>query len=143
MEDQQKIDLFEKLPVPRAVMKLAVPTILSSLVMVLYNLADTYFVGMLNDPIQNAGVALAAPVLLAFNAINNLFGVGSSSMMSRALGRRDYPDVDRAGNPVVRPVPMTQRLKALELLGKRYRLFSDGPAAPEEEELEVRLRVIR
>ena len=52
MEDQQKIDLFEKLPVPRAVMKLAVPTILSSLVMVLYNLADTYFVGMLNDPIQ-------------------------------------------------------------------------------------------
>lgn len=60
-----------------------------------------------------------------------------------ALGRRDYPDVDRAGNPVVRPVPMTQRLKALELLGKRYRLFSDGPAAPEEEELEVRLRVIR
>ena len=90
MEDQQKIDLFEKLPVPRAVMKLAVPTILSSLVMVLYNLADTYFVGMLNDPIQNAGVALAAPVLLAFNAINNLFGVGSSSMMSRALGRRDY-----------------------------------------------------
>ena len=36
MEDQQKIDLFEKLPVPRAVMKLAVPTILSSLVMVLY-----------------------------------------------------------------------------------------------------------
>ena len=93
MEDQQKIDLFEKLPVPRAVMKLAVPTILSSLVMVLYNLADTYFVGMLNDPIQNAGVALAAPVLLAFNAINNLFGVGSSSMMSRALGRRDYETV--------------------------------------------------
>ena len=93
MEDQQKIDLFEKLPVPRAVMKLAVPTILSSLVMVLYNLADTYFVGMLNDPIQDAGVALAAPVLLAFNAINNLFGVGSSSMMSRALGRRDYETV--------------------------------------------------
>ena len=42
-----------------------------------------------------------------------------------ALGRRDYPDVDRAGNPVVRPVPMTQRLKALELLGKRYGLFTD------------------
>ena len=53
--------------------------------MVLYNLADTYFVGMLNDPIQNAAVTLAAPVLLAFNAVNNLFGVGSSSMMSRAM----------------------------------------------------------
>lgn len=91
--DNKKIDLFEQMPVPKAVMQLAVPTILSSLVMVLYNLADTYFVGMLNNPIQNAAVTLAAPVLLAFNAVNNLFGVGSSSMMSRALGRKDYDTV--------------------------------------------------
>ncbi len=90
MEDTKKTELFENTPIPRAVMTLAVPTVLSSLVMVLYNLADTYFVGMLNDPIQNAAVTLAAPVLLAFNAVNNLFGVGSSSMMSRAMGRRDY-----------------------------------------------------
>ena len=81
--------LFEQAPVPKAVLSMAMPTIASSLVMVLYNLADTYFVGMLNDPVQNAAVTLAAPVLLAFNAINNLFGVGSSSMMSRALGRGD------------------------------------------------------
>ena len=47
--------------------------------MVIYNLADTYFVGMLNDPVQNAAVTLAAPVLLAFNAVNNLFGVGRKS----------------------------------------------------------------
>lgn len=45
---------------------------------------------------ENAAVALAAPVLLAFNAVNNLFGVGSSSMMSRALGRRDYDTVYRS-----------------------------------------------
>ena len=96
MEDQQKITLFERTPIPQAIVKLAVPTILSSLVMMLYNLADTYFVGMLNDPIQNAGVTLAAPVLLAFNAVNNLFGVGSSSMMSRALGRKDYNTVSRS-----------------------------------------------
>ena len=49
MEDQSKIQLFEKTPIPNAVIKLAVPTILSSLVMVIYNLADTYFVGMLNN----------------------------------------------------------------------------------------------
>ena len=61
--------------------------------MVLYNLTDTYFVGIINDPIQNAAVALAGPVLLAFNAVNNLFGAGSSSMMSRALGRKDYETV--------------------------------------------------
>ena len=93
MIDNQKTVLFEQMPVPKAVMKLAVPTILSSLVMVIYNLADTYFVGMMNNPVQNAAVTLAAPVLLAFNAVNNLFGVGSSSMMSRALGRKDYETV--------------------------------------------------
>ena len=95
MMDDKTI-LFEQTPVPKAVMQLAVPTILSSLVMVIYNLADTYFVGMMNNPVQNAAVTLAAPVLLAFNAVNNLFGVGSSSMMSRALGRRDYESVRRS-----------------------------------------------
>ena len=93
MEDAKKTELFESLSIPKAVMQLAIPTVISSLVMVLYNLADTYFVGMLNDPIQNAAVTLAAPVLLAFNAVNNLFGVGSSSMMSRALGRGDMDTV--------------------------------------------------
>lgn len=96
MEEKEKILLFEKMPIPRAVAKLAIPTILSSLVMVIYNLADTYFVGMLNDPVQNAAVTLAYPVLLAFNAVNNLFGVGTSSMMSRALGRKDYETVKRS-----------------------------------------------
>ncbi len=90
MEDVNKIRLFEEMPVPKAVMKLAVPTIIGCLVTMLYNLADTYFVGMLNDPIQNAAVTLSAPVLLAFNAVNNLFGVGASSMMSRALGIKDF-----------------------------------------------------
>ena len=96
MEDQQKTLLFEEMPISRAVAKLAVPTILSSLVTVLYNLADTYFVGMLNNSVQNAAVTLAAPLILAFNAVNNLFGVGSSSMMSRALGSRDYETVHRS-----------------------------------------------
>lgn len=93
---EEKTILFEKTPIPKAVMTLAIPTIISSLVMVIYNLADTYFVGMVNNPVQNAAVALAAPVLLAFNAINNLFGVGSSSMMSRALGKKDYDTVYRS-----------------------------------------------
>lgn len=90
MDNTKRTQLFENMSVPRAVMSLSVPTVLSSLVMVIYNLADTYFVGMLNDSVQNSAVTLAAPVLLAFNAINNLFGVGSSSMMSRGLGRKDY-----------------------------------------------------
>ena len=52
MQKDSKVYLFEEMPIPGAVMKLCIPTVLSSLVMVLYNLADTFFVGMLNDPIQ-------------------------------------------------------------------------------------------
>ena len=85
-----KTELFESKPIPKAVMELSIPMVVTSLVMVIYNLADTFFVGMLNDPIQNAAVTLAYPVMLAFNAVNNLFGVGTSSMMSRSLGRGDY-----------------------------------------------------
>lgn len=92
MQDSKK-RIFEDAPIPKAVAALTIPTVLSSLVMMLYNLADTYFVGMLNDAAQTAAVTLAAPVLLAFNAVNNLFGIGSSSMMSRALGRKDYETV--------------------------------------------------
>ena len=82
--------MFEQMPIPRAVASLAIPMVVTSLVMVIYNLADTFFVGMLNDPVQNAAVTLVYPVMLAFNAVNNLFGVGTSSMMSRSLGRGDY-----------------------------------------------------
>lgn len=92
----KRTNLFEHAPIPKAVVALCVPTIISSLVMVLYNLADTYFVGILNNPVQNAAVTLAGPVLLAFNAVNNLFGVGSSSMMSRALGRKDFDTVHKS-----------------------------------------------
>ena len=96
MENTQNIKVFEDTPIPKAVMTLSVPTIISSLVMVIYNLADTYFVGMLNSAVENSAVTLAAPVLLAFNAVNNLFGIGSSSMMGRALGRKDYETVYRS-----------------------------------------------
>lgn len=85
-----KVALFEETPIPKAVAQLSIPIVIGSLVMIFYNLADTFFVGMLNDPIQNAGVTLASPVLLAFNAVTNLFGVGSSSLMSRSLGVKDY-----------------------------------------------------
>ena len=93
MEHTEKSTLFETMPIPRAVLTLAVPTVISCLVAIFYSMADTYFVGLLNDPIQTSAVTLAAPVLLAFNAVNNLFGIGSSSLMSRALGAKDYATV--------------------------------------------------
>ena len=88
-----KTELFERMPIPRAVMSLSIPMVLSSLVMLVYNLADTFFVAKMNDPLETAAVTLASPVLLAFNAVNNLFGVGASSRMSRSLGEKDHETV--------------------------------------------------
>lgn len=96
MTAKDKTYLFETMPVPRAVASLAIPTVISSLVMILYNLADTYFVGLLNDPVQSAAVTLASPVILLFNALVNLFGVGCASLMSRSLGSRDYDTVHKS-----------------------------------------------
>ena len=93
--DSRKIEIFEKETVPKAVAKLAIPTMVSSIVMVLYSLADTFFVGMLNDAIATSAVTLASPVILMFNAVTNLFGVGASSEMSRALGAKKYETVKR------------------------------------------------
>ncbi len=95
-KQSDKIDLFENRSVPSAVMSLCIPTIVASLVTMLYNLADTYFVGLLNDPVQTAAVTLAASVMLIFYAINNLFGIGASSLMSRALGAKDYKTLKQA-----------------------------------------------
>ena len=58
MKNQDKTELFERTAVPAAVRQLIIPTIISSLITIVYNLADTYFVGMLNDPIQNAAVKI-------------------------------------------------------------------------------------
>ena len=93
MEKHDKTYLFESMPIPSAVAKLTLPIVIGSMVSILYNLADTFFVGMLNDPVQNAAVTLVYPVMLAFYAVNNLFGVGTSSMMSRSLGQGDYERV--------------------------------------------------
>lgn len=92
---KEKIDLFENIKVSKAVAKLSIPTVFACLVMVLYNLVDTFFVGMLNDPIETTAVTLVAPVILLFNMVNNLFGVGTGSLMSRALGSKDYETVKK------------------------------------------------
>lgn len=91
----EKVDLFENMKISKAVAKLSVPTVFACLVMVIYNLVDTFFVGMLNDPDETTAVTLVAPVILLFNMVNNLFGVGTGSLMSRALGSRDYETVKR------------------------------------------------
>lgn len=80
--------LFEEAPVPKAVATMAIPTMISMLVVVIYNMADTFFIGQTGDPMQVAAVSLATPVFMVFMALGNLFGIGGSSAISRALGEK-------------------------------------------------------
>ena len=84
------LDAFEHYPVPRAVASFAIPSVLTSLVTVFYNMADTFFVGQTGDPNQVAAVSLATPVFLLLLACGNIFGIGGGSCLSRALGEGKY-----------------------------------------------------
>ena len=80
-------DAFLGLSAPRAIAKFAVPTILSQLVTLLYNLADTFFVGHTNDPSQVAALTLSFPLFMSLTMVGNLFGIGANSFISRSLGQ--------------------------------------------------------
>ena len=91
----EKSELFESVPVGRAVIALALPTVVGQLITVIYNMADTFFIGQLDSPAEVAAVQLAMPLFIFFNAIANLFGLGGASLISRSLGEGDR---DRARN---------------------------------------------
>ncbi|MGI6010939.1 MAG: MATE family efflux transporter [Ruminococcus sp.] len=81
--------VFETMPVRQAVCRQIIPAIASQMIALIYNLADTYFVGMLNKPNETAAVTVAYSSFLVLTAISNLFGVGGASALSRALGRKN------------------------------------------------------
>ena len=90
-----KTYLFEQMPVSQAVRRQILPSIASQMVLLLYNLADTYFVGLLNDPPQTAAVSVAYTITVLMTAIANLFAVGGASCMARAMGRHDTDSARR------------------------------------------------
>ncbi len=79
-------ELFESAPISRAVATMAVPSIVTTLVTVVYNLADTFFIGQTGDPIQVASVSIVFPVFTVLMGVGNLFGIGGCSAISRSLG---------------------------------------------------------
>lgn len=82
-------ELFEEKAVPRAVISLVVPTVISQLITVVYNMADTFFIGQIGDPDQVAAVSLCMPLFILLTGMANLFGIGGSSLISRSLGEGD------------------------------------------------------
>ncbi|MDE7297763.1 MAG: MATE family efflux transporter [Lachnospiraceae bacterium] len=79
--------LYREMPVRRAIFTLAIPTVISQLITVLYNMADTFFIGQMNDPNQVAAATVATPLFVMLTGIANLFGIGGSSLISRYLGQ--------------------------------------------------------
>ena len=82
-------ELFEHTPVRRAVLALILPTVISHIITVVYNMADTFFIGQMNDPDQVAAATLSLPLFFMLTGIANLFGIGGSSLISRSLGAGD------------------------------------------------------
>lgn len=92
MKNQDSTELFRNMPVPKAVMKNALPAMAAMLMVLIYNLADTFFIGQTHDDLQVAAVSLATPVFLIFMAVGTVFGIGGTSVISRAMGqgRQDH-----------------------------------------------------
>lgn len=84
-----KNELFTSMPVGKAVAKLAVPTVISQIIVILYSLADTFFIGQIGDPNQIAALSITFPIYTLLTAVANLFGIGANSVIARSLGQND------------------------------------------------------
>lgn len=83
-------DLFEKAPIPKAYFHLALPVVLGMVASMIYNLADTFFVAQTGNADLVAGIALGSPLFSFMLAIGDIFGLGGSAVISRALGKHHY-----------------------------------------------------
>lgn len=79
-------DIFQNAPVPKAVLVNVIPSIISMIMVLVYNLADTFFIGQTKDPLMVAAVSVATPAFLFFMAVGMLFGIGGTSLIARLLG---------------------------------------------------------
>ena len=86
MKETKELEIFRSAAVPKAVLKTTVPAMIAMLMVLIYNLADTFFIGLTRDPYQLAAVSMAMPVFLIFMSVGTIFGIGGTSVISRALG---------------------------------------------------------
>lgn len=94
----QKQELFQNAPIRKAVCQMAVPTVISSLVLVIYNMADTFFIGQTHDALQVAAVSLTNAVFVMYMAISQLLGIGGSAVISILLGKGEKEHAKNASS---------------------------------------------
>ena len=91
-------ELFTSMPVGKAVAKLAIPTVVSQIIVILYSLADTFFIGQIGDPNQLAALSITFPIYTLLTAVANLFGIGANSVIARSLGQNDEMTAKKASS---------------------------------------------
>lgn len=92
-KENEKQFIMEQEKVPKALLKLGIPTMIGMMTSAIYNLVDTFFVGTLGTT-QTAAVSIAYPISMIFLAIGLLFGSGASSYLSRLLGAKKHKEAD-------------------------------------------------
>lgn len=88
-------EIFERMPVARAVRTMAVPTVISQLIVLIYNMADTFFIGHTNNPYMVAGSSLILPIFNITLSLSGLAGVGGGMLVSRLLGKKQMEEARR------------------------------------------------
>lgn len=88
--------VFDEMPVASALRTMVVPSIISQIIVLVYNMADTFFVGQTNNPYMVAGTSLILPIFNITLCLAGLGGIGGGSLVSRLLGREDYEEARRA-----------------------------------------------
>lgn len=94
-EHERKFQQMTQPPVERLICKLALPCILSMLVTSFYNMADTFFVGMLKNNSATGAVGVVFSMMAIIQAVGFFFGHGSGNYISRVLGQKDYEEASR------------------------------------------------
>ncbi len=94
-EKVSNTDIFESLPVARAVHTMAVPAVISQLIVLIYNMADTFFIGRTANPYMVAGVSLILPIFNIALSLSGLAGVGGGALISRLLGRKQTEEAGK------------------------------------------------
>lgn len=87
MEENQKKELFASVPVPRALATLAVPTIISQMINLIYNMVDAFFIGRTGNSYMMAATTVTLTLTLLNVAFSNLYGVGGGSLIARLMGQ--------------------------------------------------------
>ena len=91
----EKNELFERMPVPKAYLKLAIPLVFSMMLMVVYNMVDMFFIAGTGNTNLVAGVALCGPLFTFMIACGDILGLGGSSVISRLFGKQQFEDGKR------------------------------------------------